>query len=77
MRGAHDVRVFGSVARGDAGPDSDIDFPVNVGADHSPWFPAGLLADPQDLLGRPVDIVTENGPHWYIRERVIREALLL
>ncbi len=77
MHGAYDVRVFGSVAHGDAGPDSDIDVLVNVGTDYSPWFPSGLLADVQDLLGRPVDIVTENGLHSYIRERVIREALPL
>jgi hypothetical protein len=75
--GASNVRVFGSVARGEAGPDSDIDFLVDVGSDHSAWFPAGLLADLEDLLGRPVDVVTENGLYWYIRERVIREALPL
>ena len=62
------MRGFGSVARGDARPDSDIDVLVNVGADHSPWFPAGLLADPQDVLRRPVDIVTEDGLHSYVRE---------
>lgn len=75
--GAYNVRIFGSAARGEAGPDSDIDLLVDVGPGHSAWFPAGLLADLEDLLGRRVDVVTENGLHWYIRERVIREALPL
>ena len=75
--GARNVRVFGSVVRGEAGEDSDVDFLVDVGSDHSPFFPGGLLADLEDLLGCEVDIVTEDGLHWYIRERVLREAVPL
>ena len=75
--GAYNVRIFGSAARGEAGPESDIALLVDVGPNHSAWFPAGLLADLEDLLGRRVDVVTEKGLHWYIRERVIREALPL
>lgn len=75
--GVRRIRVFGSVARGDAGPDSDIDFLVEVGPHHSPFFPGGLLADLEELLGRKVDIVTEKGLHWYIHDRVLKEAVPL
>jgi len=72
--GATNVRVFGSVARGEAGPGSDIDLLVDVGPGRSAFFPAGLLADLEDLLGCKVDVLTENGLHWYIRDRVLKEA---
>lgn len=72
--GVKSIRVFGSAARGENKPDSDVDFLVQVGPVHSPWFPAGLIADLEDLLGIPVDVVTEDGLHWYIRERVLEEA---
>ncbi len=75
--GARNVRVFGSFARGEAGPDSDVDFLVDVGPEHTPWFPGGLLMDLQDLLGRRVDIVEPDGLHWYIREKVLKEAVPL
>jgi predicted nucleotidyltransferase len=72
--GAYNLRVFGSVARGEANEQSDLDFLVEVGAIHSAWFPAGLVADLEDLLGVPVDIVTTDGLHWYIKEKVLSEA---
>jgi predicted nucleotidyltransferase len=75
--GAMNVRVFGSVARGDAGADSDLDLLVDVGPNHSPFFPGGLREDLAELLGRDVDIVTEDALHWYVRERVLREAIPL
>lgn len=75
--GALNVRIFGSFARGEAGPDSDVDFLVDVGPDHTPWFPGGLLMDLQDLLGRHVDIAEPNSLHWYIRDRVLKEAVPL
>jgi uncharacterized protein len=75
--GAYNVRVFGSAARGEAKPDSDLDFLVNVGPQRTPFFPGGLLADLEELLGCKVDIVTEKGLHWYIRERVLQEAVPL
>jgi len=75
--GARDVRVFGSVARGEAGPDSDVDFLVSTGLETSSWFPVGLIIDLQELLGREVDVVTENGLHWYVRERVLKAAVPL
>jgi predicted nucleotidyltransferase len=75
--GARNVRIFGSVLHGEAGPGSDIDLLVDVGPDHTPWFPAGLVADLEALLGQPVDVVTEEALHWYIRERVLAEAVPL
>ena len=72
--GVTSLRVFGSAARGDAGADSDVDFLVEVGPVHSPWFPGGLLADLEELLGRSVDVVEPDGLHWYIRDQVLKEA---
>jgi uncharacterized protein len=73
--GAFNVRIFGSVVRGEETPDSDIDFLIDY--DHgktSPWFPGGLLMDLQDLLGRKVDVLTDRGISPWIRERVLAEA---
>lgn len=75
--GARNIRIFGSFARGEAGLDSDVDLLVDVGPEHSPWFPGGLLTELQDLLGRRVDIVEPEGIHWYIRDQVLKEAVPL
>ena len=75
--GARNVRVFGSVARGEARPDSDVDLLVEVGPDRTPFFPGGLIADLEELLGKKVQVVTQEGLHWYIRERVLEEAVPL
>lgn len=72
--GARDVRVFGSVARGEATDTSDIDLLVSATDQTSPWFPAGFVADLQQLLGRRVDVVTEDGLYWLLRRRILREA---
>ncbi len=72
--GAYNIRIFGSVARGEARPDSDIDFLVDVGPGRSAFFPAGLLVDLEELLGCKVDVLTENALHWYIRDRILKEA---
>jgi uncharacterized protein len=72
--GVHTIRLFGSVARGEAGASSDIDFLIEAGPERTPWFPGGLIADLEDLLGCRVDIVTEKALHWYIRDRVLQEA---
>jgi predicted nucleotidyltransferase len=68
------MRVFGSVARGDATPDSDIDFLVETGPVTSAWFPAGLILDLETLLGRRVEIVTEHALHADLRDSVLRDA---
>ncbi len=72
--GASNIRVFGSVARGEADIESDIDFLVDLERGRSLLDLGGLLMDLQNLLGRPVDVVTEKGLRPRIRERVLREA---
>jgi uncharacterized protein len=72
--GAYNVRIFGSAVRGEAGPDSDIDFLVELEPDRSLFDLGGLWMDLKQLLGRDVDVVTENALHWYIRERVLEQA---
>lgn len=72
--GARKVRIFGSVVRGEDRPDSDVDFLVELEDGRSLMDLGGLLMDLQKLLGRNVDIVTEKGLHWYIKQQVIREA---
>ena len=75
--GAANIRLFGSAARGDARPDSDIDLLVDVVSTPSSWFPAGLILDLEDLLARKVEVVTERALHSALRERVLREAVPL
>ncbi|NOQ47267.1 MAG: nucleotidyltransferase [Desulfobulbaceae bacterium] len=72
--GAKNIRVFGSMARGTSGPDSDVDFLVDLDRDRSLMDLGGLLMDLQSLLGRRVDVVTEKGLHWYIRDKILKEA---
>ncbi len=72
------MRVFGSVAKGTATSTSDIDFLIDYDLSKtSPWFPGGLLADLEDLLGYKVDIVTEKSLHQLIRDRIKSEAIPL
>ena len=73
--GVRNIRVFGSFARGDARPDSDIDFLMDSGQSTSSWFPAGLILDLEGLLGRHVEVVTEGGLNARIRDEVLREAV--
>ena len=61
MAAAHDaraVRIFGSIARGDAGPGSELDVLVDMGDGPSLFEQAALQGDLEDLLGCPVDVVT-------------------
>jgi len=71
------VWVFGSMARGDAGPTSDLDLLVEVGSTTSAWFPGGLVAELEAMLGRPVQVVTERGLDQLLRDRVLQEAVPL
>ena len=75
--GAYNVRLFGSVARGEAGPESDVDILVDAGPETSSWFPAGLIIDLEELMGCEVDVVTEGALHWYIKDQVLQEAVPL
>jgi predicted nucleotidyltransferase len=72
--GAPNIRVFGSVARCEAAPDSDFDFLVDAGPVTSSWFPAGLIVDLEQILGRRVEAVTEKGLDPLLRENVLCEA---
>ncbi len=76
-RGAYNVRVFGSVARGEADSKSDIDLLVDLEPGRSLFDLGGLLMDLQDLLGQNVDVVTERGLRERIRERVLKEVVPL
>jgi len=76
-RGAYNVRVFGSVARGEADSKSDIDLLVDLEPERSLFDLGGLLMDLQDLLGQNVDVVTERGLRERIRERVLKEVVPL
>ena len=72
--GARNVRVFGSVARGEAGPASDVDFLVKMDQGRSLIDLSTLVVDLRDLLGRKVDVVSEDGLYWLLRRRVLKEA---
>ncbi len=76
-RKAKNVRVFGSVVRGDAKESSDIDLLIDLQDDASLLDWSGLILDLQDLLGRPVDVVQAKSLSHLIRDRVLREAKLL
>jgi predicted nucleotidyltransferase len=73
--GARNVRVFGSVARGEARPDSDLDLLVEAGPSTTPWFPGGLVVDLEEALGRRVDVVSVGGLAAGLRERILAESV--
>ena len=75
--GAYNVRVFGSVARGDAGSQSDVDFLVDLEQGRSLSDLGGLLMDLQEALRVQVDVVTERGLRPRVRERILTEAIPL
>jgi len=75
--GARNVRVFGSVARGEADEQSDIDLLVEFEPDRSLLDHAGLWIELQELLGVKVDVVSERGLKPRIRQRVLQEAIPL
>lgn len=77
QHGVRTMRLFGSVARGEAGPDSDVDFLVELEPHRSLLDLGGFVMDLQDLLGCEVDVVEPEGLHWYIRERILQEAVPL
>jgi uncharacterized protein len=76
-RGAKDVRVFGSVARGQDVAGSDIDFLVRMEQGRSLVDLVGLQHDLADTLGCAVDVVSERGLNPYLREQILRDALPL
>ena len=75
--GAYNIRVFGSVARGEAGEGSDIDLLVDLEPNRSLLDLGGLQVDLEALLERRVDVVTEAGLYWLLRRRILKEARAL
>lgn len=73
--GAGNVRLFGSVARGEETPQSDVDLLIDVTGDTTPWFPGSLAADLEQFLGRRVQIVIRRSLSPLIRDSVLREAV--
>ena len=76
-RGVTNVRVFGSMARGDERERSDVDLLVTLAPGTSALALGGLLLDAQELLGRRVDVVTEASLHPALRDRVLADAVAL
>ena len=75
--GVLSVRLFGSCARGDAKDESDVDLLITVGSKHSRWFPGGLVADLEELIGRHVDVVEEDVLSPDTRQKILLESVLL
>jgi uncharacterized protein len=75
--GAYNVRVFGSVARGEARSDSDVDFLVEIEQGRNLFDRVALIQDLQDLLRRKVDVAKPENLHQLIRDRVLQEAISL
>jgi uncharacterized protein len=77
VHGASNVRVFGSVARGEAGPDSDVDLLVDLEQGRSLLDHAALKVELEQLLKLPVDVATERGLKPRLREHILQEAIPL
>lgn len=77
LHGASNVRLFGSVARGEAKPDSDIDFLVEMESDRSLLDRIALIQDLEDLLGKKIDVATVKGLREVWRDRILNEAVSL
>ena len=77
LHGAGNVRLFGSVARGEDTPESDVDLLVDVTDDTTPWFPGSLIADLEQLLGQRVQVVIRRSLSPLIRDAVLRKAVQL
>lgn len=76
--GAFNVRIFGSVVRGEETPESDIDFLIDYDLEKtSPWFPVRLIRDLEEALGKKVDVVTVQGLKHRIRDEVMQESVVL
>lgn len=74
--GAERVRLFGSVVHGDATDASDVDFLIDPPSTSFLTY-MHLIQELEDLLGRPVDVVSEGQLHWVVRDAVLRDAIPL
>ncbi len=77
QHGAYNVRLFGSVARGEETENSDIDLLVDLGDNLSPWFPSGLIRELESILARKVDLATENSLKPRIKEKILNDVIKL
>lgn len=75
--GVGNIRVFGSVARSEDGPKSDLDLLVEFEKGRSLFDLIHFKHEVEDLLGVKVDVVTENSIHWSMRQDVLAEAVQL
>ncbi|GBE91214.1 nucleotidyltransferase family protein [Nostoc cycadae] len=75
--GAYNVRVFGSVARGEARSDSDVDFLLEIEPQRTLLDQIALIQSLEELLGRKVDVAEPETLHELIRDKVLREAVVL
>ena len=75
--GAHNVRLFGSAARGEDRPDSDLDLLVDMEAGRSLLDLVALGQDLEDLLHRKVDVLTDSSMHPAVRPHILADARLL
>ncbi len=71
---ARNVRVFGSIARGDARPDSDIDLLVEFAPESDLFDQIALKRDVEELLQRKVDVVGDDSIYWLLHRRILNEA---
>ena len=77
QHGARSIRVFGSVARGEASEKSDLDLLVDWEPGRSLLDHVALVQDLEELLGTKVHVGTQDSLHWYARDRILREAIPL
>jgi predicted nucleotidyltransferase len=75
--GASNIRIFGSCARGDINPESDIDFLMDIEKGHSLFHRIQLMQELEDLLGTKIDIAKPENLHSRIRDQVLEEAIPL
>ena len=76
--GAYNIRIFGSVARGEENENSDIDFLIDYDLEKTTsWFPMGLILDLEAFLERKVDVAMDDSLHYFIRDKVLEEAVKL
>ncbi|MGO9895757.1 MAG: nucleotidyltransferase family protein [Bryobacteraceae bacterium] len=77
FHGAGNVRLFGSVVRGEDASESDVDLLVDVTGDTTPWSPGSLSADLEQLLGQRVQVAIRRSLSPLIRDQVLRESVPL
>lgn len=75
--GATNIRVFGSRARGESAATSDVDLLVKLAPGRTLLDLVAIKQDLEDMLGCPVDVVTEDSISPYIRPQVLKDVVTL